>query len=121
MNKGLLCMLALLLVHTAAFVVLNKLFPELNSTFVAKELSYSAIILLLGTFIMYFKFKPGQFVSRFMIVTVFQMLAILSFILALVYLKIKPLQLYGVLFILSYLAGMLVQTLFFLRFSKKTA
>jgi|TARA_R110000737_G_scaffold61221_1_gene88263 hypothetical protein len=120
-NSGLICLISILIIHIVAYFLAQNSYPELNADFLIKEIGYSAVILSLGTLIMYLKFREGQFVSRFMIITVFQMLAILSFILALVYLKVKPLQTHGILFILTYLSGMAVQTIFFLTFSKKTS
>jgi|GEM_PF-1904341 hypothetical protein len=120
-NSGLFCILSLILIHASAFFIVHNAKPELNDLFLIKEISYSCAILLLGTTIMYLKFKKDQFVPRFLIITVFQMLAILSFVVALVYLKITPIRLHGLSFILTYLAGMVVQTGFFLRFSQKTS
>lgn len=120
-NSGIFCFVSILVIHVLAHFIARNMYPSLNANFLIKEIAYSASILSLGTLIMYLKFKEGQFVSRFMIITVFQMLAILSFILALVYLKVKPLQTHGILFILTYLSGMAAQTVFFLTFSKKTS
>jgi hypothetical protein len=120
-NSSIICFISVLVIHVLAYFIVINSNPEMNAHFLIKEISYSFVILSLGIFIMPFKFKEGQFVSRFMIITVFQMLAILSFVLALVYLKVKPLQTHGILFILTYLSGMVAQTIFFLTFSKKTS
>jgi len=120
-NSGLFCLLSLILIHVTAFFIIHNAKPELNGSFLIKEIAYSCVILLLGTLIMYLKFQKDQFVGRFLIVTVFQMLAILSFVAALIYLKITAIRPHGLSFILTYLAGMVVQTGFFLRFSQETS
>jgi hypothetical protein len=120
-NSSTICFLSIVVIHLAAYFVFLTIYPKINTNLLFKEVFYSAIILSVGTIIMYINYQPSQFVSRFMIITVFQMLAILSFLLALVYLKIKPLQTHGILFIIAYLSGMVAQTASFLFLSKKTS
>jgi hypothetical protein len=120
-KSSLFCIFSLILVHILAFFIGQNSQPYLDAAFLIKEISYSGIILILGSLMMYVKFQKEQFVSRFMIITVFQMLAILAFVAALVYLKVKPLRTHALLFVFTYLAGMVVQTGFFLHFSKETS
>lgn len=120
-NSGLICIISIIIVHLSAYFIVRSAYAELNVNVLIKEISYSGVILILGTLIMYVKFKKDQFVNRFMAVTVFQMLAILTFVAAMVYLKMKPVRTHGLLFIFTYLTGMVVQTVFFLRFSKETS
>ncbi|MFA7272341.1 MAG: hypothetical protein WC044_00645 [Crocinitomicaceae bacterium] len=121
MKTSFLSFAGILLIHVLAYFVIDTFQPKINHSFLIKEIGYSTFVLCAGLAIMFVKFKKGEFVARFMIITVFQMLAILSFLLALVYLKIKPLQSSALNLIAIYAAGMVLQTLIFLRFSKKTS
>lgn len=120
-KSSLLCIVAIVITHILAYYAVLSYKPEINTSLLIKEIVYSGVILLMGSSIMYIKFKNDQFVARFMILTIFQILAILTFVVALVYTKTQPLRLHALLFLFTYLSGMVVQTAFFLRFSKETS
>ncbi len=120
-KSSIVCILSIIIAHLLAFFIVASYYSNLNTQKLIIEISYSGIILLIGALIMYVRFEKSQFVARFMILTVFQILAILAFVLALVYTKTHPLRAHALIFLFTYLTGMVVQTGFFLRFSKETA
>ncbi len=122
MKFKLLSFLSIIVLYAVLFLILsNQPSAFIHQKFLALQIGYCMFVICVGFLILFIQFKKEQFVGRFMMITVFQMLAILTFVSALVYIKVEPLRHISLQFILIYMVGFLLQTLILLRFSKKTS
>lgn len=109
---------------TAYFVAAFFIGKALNVNIEVKPLFFgifaSWLILMIGVQMVHLKFKKGQFLNRFLMTTVFQMLAFLSLAVYLIYSKFdnpKPLLLT---LVVVHMLALFIQTIFFLRLGKTT-
>ncbi|MDC1186295.1 hypothetical protein N8079_00545 [Crocinitomicaceae bacterium] len=103
-----------------AFVIIKMFVPNLNLKILFLGLFASWLILMVGVQIVHFKFKEGQFINRFLMATVFQILAFLGLAVYMIFSNIQasPNILLSVVF--THMAGLFIQTIFFLKQSQKS-
>lgn len=104
-----------------AFVVIKMFVPSIDLKILFLGLFASWLILMVGVQIVHFKFKEGQFINRFLMTTVFQILAFLGLAVYMIFSKLQasPDILLSVVF--THIVGLFIQTIFFLKQSKKSA
>lgn len=103
-----------------AFVIIKMFVPNLNLKILFFGLFASWLILMVGVQIVHFKFKEGQFINRFLMATVFQILVFLGLAVYMIFSNIQasPNILLSVVF--THMAGLFIQTIFFLKQSQKS-
>ena len=103
-----------------SFVIIKLFIPTIDLKILFLGLFASWLILMVGVQIVHFKFKEGQFINRFLMATVFQILAFLGLAVYLIFSNIQasPVILLSVVF--THMVGLFIQTIFFLKQSKKS-
>jgi hypothetical protein len=104
----------IIVIHLVGYFIHLQI-THIASDFITIASVYSLAVLLVGSFIVLFKLKPDQFVGRFMIATTVQMLAALSFILALSYKKIPDSFELALGLLVSFILGLAWQSAYLIK------
>lgn len=121
MNKlALYNVLSLTGLITISFFVIQLFVPNLNAKVLFLGLFASWLILMVGVQIVHFKFKEGQFINRFLMATVFQILAFLGLAVFLIFGKLKGSPNLLLSIVCVHMAGLFIQTIFFVKQGKSS-
>ncbi len=112
--------LSLTIYFIGAFFVSIKVNEELVSRPLFFAFFASWLSLMLGIQIMHLAFKKGQFINRFLSTTVFQILAFLALCVYIYYTGMGPIRPVLLSLVVVHMGGILIQTIYFLRFAKTT-
>lgn len=109
---------SLTLYFVLAFLLLTIVPKNLPSKGLILGLLASWMMFMIGIQIVHFQFKKGQFINRFLTATVFQILAFLSLAVYLIFMGFQPAKPLLLSIVVTHMLGLLIQTIFFLRFAK---
>jgi hypothetical protein len=103
--------------QTIIYFIVKALAPQL--IFINLLFGFSITIILIGALILFLKAKQDQFVGRFMLATTFQMIAVLSLVLAFSYKKTVDALPHALWLLAFFITHLIYQSLYLIRQSKK--
>ncbi|MFT7343735.1 MAG: hypothetical protein ACI9XP_000310 [Lentimonas sp.] len=107
-------------IHAIVFIITFNQFTEAPFKIIATPIGYSFFILLVTHCILYIGQKSTNFVNRFLLLTTFQILAVLTFVSAVVYLKLPEMRPLSYTLLSCFIPGMLIQGGFLIALLKKS-